>query len=744
MKKISLSILLASSCAYAGPQISSPLTVDEAKSTEVMTALTLDRSGYEALKVFESVTLSDFALSAGLAVDLDLEQREVYAPGARLTVMTDEGEIEVDRPEVTLFGGYVAGDADSIVFLSLSPYGVEGFIETMGQTWIVSSGPFDQDLPIGIYNLTTLPAGVINWAAWECSTDQLDQPVQPIDGVSITTSRGGQCYLLDYAIETDQEYLGLFGGDQDAANTYMATLFGAVSEIYTRDVFTTIQISWSRLWTTTDPWTQGGSVDQLFEYRDYWEANMGSVERDLGHFLSGRGLGGGVAWLPGVCNPGFGYGLSANLNGFFPYPIEDNSSQNWDLMVVSHESGHNVGAPHTHDVGIDNCAGGDCSVTPNGTIMSYCHLCPGGLANVLMQFHPVIIGSHILPTLEGVACDLSCTSLSFSFPGGLPSLVAPDGSTTISMTVAGVGTTNPVAGSGMFNYDFGGGVTSIAMTEGVPNSYSVNVPASACGGSIEYSFSVLGSDGETYMSPRNGVYDAVVGLGFNTLLSMDFESDPGWSVENIDLSDGGWNRGVPVGGGDRGDPSSDFDGSGQCWLTDNVDGNSDVDGGPTRLTSTTMDLSASTDPIFSYARWFTRDDNEGDDSFTVEFSDDNGGSWTLAESTSTGTNAWVESSIRVLDHVSLTSGFRVRFSTWDNPNNSVVEAGVDALRIDELVCGADCAADRNGDGVLDFFDVQNFLNAFAGQEASADLTGDGAWDFFDVQAYLNLFSAGCP
>jgi hypothetical protein len=227
-------------------------------------------------------------------------------------------------------------------------------------------------------------------------------------------------------------------------------------------------------------------------------------------------------------------------------------------------------------------------------------------------------------------------------------------------------------------------------------------------------------------------------------LSMDFESDPGWSVENIDLSDGGWSRGVPVGGGDRGDPSSDFDGSGQCWLTDNVDGNSDVDGGPTRLTSTTMDLSASTDPIFSYARWFTRDDNEGDDSFTVEFSDDNGGSWTLAESTSTGASAWVESSIRVLDHVSLTSGFRVRFSTWDNPNNSVVEAGVDALRIDELVCGEDCAADRNGDGVLDFFDVQNFLNAFAGQEASADLTGDGTWDFFDVQAYLNLFSAGCP
>jgi len=393
--------------------MSSPLSVDGVHSTDVMTALSLDESGYEALKAFDSVTLSDFALSGEMAVDLDLQRREVYAADAKLMVVTDEGEVEVDRPDVTLFGGTVAGDGGSLVFLALSPYGVEGFIETMGQTWIVSSGPFDQDLPIGVYNLTTLPAGVINWAAWECSTDELDQPVQPIDGVSVTAGRGTECFLLDYAIETDQEYLGLFGGDQNAANTYMATLMGAVSEIFSRDVFATVEISWSRLWATTDPWNQGGSVDQLFQYRDYWESNMGSVERDLGHFLSGRGLGGGVAWLPGVCNPGFAYGLSGNLNGFFPYPVLDNSSQNWDLMVVSHESGHNVGAPHTHDQNpqIDNCAGGDCSITPNGTIMSYCHLCPGGLANVLMRFHDQTSSSYIVPYLANASCDLSCPSV---------------------------------------------------------------------------------------------------------------------------------------------------------------------------------------------------------------------------------------------------------------------------------------------------------------------------------------------
>lgn len=62
----------------------------------------------------------------------------------------------------------------------------------------------------------------------------------------------------------------------------------------------------------------------------------------------------------------------------------------------------------------------------------------------------------------------------------------------------------------------------------------------------------------------------------------------------------------------------------------------------------------------------------------------------------------------------------------------------------ELVVLARCAADLNADGVIDFFDVQAYLNAYTAQDPSADLNHDGLFDFFDVQAYLNLYSAGCP
>jgi len=56
-----------------------------------------------------------------------------------------------------------------------------------------------------------------------------------------------------------------------------------------------------------------------------------------------------------------------------------------------------------------------------------------------------------------------------------------------------------------------------------------------------------------------------------------------------------------------------------------------------------------------------------------------------------------------------------------------------------------CVVDLNGDGTLDFFDVQAMLNAFAlGDLEVADFTEDGILDFFDLAAFLQAFSNGCP
>ena len=68
---------------------------------------------------------------------------------------------------------------------------------------------------------------------------------------------------------------------------------------------------------------------------------------------------------------------------------------------------------------------------------------------------------------------------------------------------------------------------------------------------------------------------------------------------------------------------------------------------------------------------------------------------------------------------------------------------VDDVQVDGERRSEECAADMSGDGVLDFFDVQMFLNAFAASDPAADFNGDGQFDFFDLLAFLGAFGAGC-
>jgi len=57
-----------------------------------------------------------------------------------------------------------------------------------------------------------------------------------------------------------------------------------------------------------------------------------------------------------------------------------------------------------------------------------------------------------------------------------------------------------------------------------------------------------------------------------------------------------------------------------------------------------------------------------------------------------------------------------------------------------VVEGCTLAADFNGDGSLNFFDVSAFLSAFGDQDPAADFNGDGTFNFFDISAFLTALS----
>lgn len=82
-------------------------------------------------------------------------------------------------------------------------------------------------------------------------------------------------------------------------------------------------------------------------------------------------------------------------------------------------------------------------------------------------------------------------------------------------------------------------------------------------------------------------------------------------------------------------------------------------------------------------------------------------------------------------------GTRIVSGSDVSTSNNIV-ADTDTIQVQ--ICPADLASPW---GVLDFFDVQTFLNLYSAHDPLADLNNDGQWDFFDVQEYLAAFSRGC-
>lgn len=65
-------------------------------------------------------------------------------------------------------------------------------------------------------------------------------------------------------------------------------------------------------------------------------SNWPGSNTNIVHGLSGRSLGGGVAYVNVLCNTDYGFGFSASLSGSFRSLA---STLVWDLMVVAHEIG---------------------------------------------------------------------------------------------------------------------------------------------------------------------------------------------------------------------------------------------------------------------------------------------------------------------------------------------------------------------------------------------------------------------
>jgi hypothetical protein len=336
-------------------------------------------------------------LRPGFTAHLALERFAVTGPGTRFVVGASGAPLRLDTDDIVLLRGGVEAAPGSRCYLGLCRFGALGWVDLgpdAGAWAIRSEGPAAPD---GTMALRALPAqaGGLPPGVSLCALRGTDAGRGPR---SAGAGVGGPdaARSLELAIETDYELFSLFG-DLDSEAAYVVILYGAVSDIYLRDVQTRVELSFVRLWDT--PQDLFDDPDPLGPFRDWWNANMTSVARDAAQFLSGRRNFpyGGAAYLSALCGTA-AYSVVGYALGFFEDPVLPGAFQ-YDIHVTAHELGHNCGALHTHDYGIDACQALS-GPARRGTIMSYCSQTrSGGNSNTDLRFHSTVqqaMRGHIL------------------------------------------------------------------------------------------------------------------------------------------------------------------------------------------------------------------------------------------------------------------------------------------------------------------------------------------------------------
>jgi len=426
--------------------------------------LKLDRAVLAKLRGRSRARLRQFPMGDLRTGDVVLERFDPFAPGARAEIVEAGGRRRLALPDQAYFRGTVEGDPRSLAFLVAGKRRVHGFVVADGEVF-----PFGPDGRGGhrAYALRNADPLVHPPPGDFCANDLHPKDVvvpeyelARVAAMPVTAAAVGTLKQADVAIETDRELRTKFSSDA-AALAYLGSLAAASSAIYERDVAVRLRFSYIRLWgaSPADPWTAANTSGTLAELRGYWNDPANGMAQIAGprtvvHMVSGKPVQGGIAYVNALCSQSYGYGVS-QVHGSFDL---SRPSQVWDIVVVTHELGHNFGSSHTHCYSppIDRCYNGESGcytgavVASRGTIMSYCHLLAGGLSNLDLVFGETVsarIGERVaaapcLATVPGGSTTTTSSTLPSTSTTSTSTTRPPTTSTVLPTTTSRPTTTS--------------------------------------------------------------------------------------------------------------------------------------------------------------------------------------------------------------------------------------------------------------------------------------------------------------
>ena len=380
---------------YAARNHQAPTHVDIFK-TNTTDLAQFDDAGLEAYSTFEidqsALNLIQATDQPTISFDLSLEERVYELELKAIDFLHPDFKVidahgkRMEVPTGKYYRGIVNGHPDSYAAISIFDDEVVGVFSTPSEGNFVL-GKLDKTNGEHIlYNDGDLT--IKN--DFECGTQE-DMQIERSSAHQPAGISTAECKKVNIYIEVDNIMYNDFNRNQTSITNYVTGLFNVAGVLYeNEDVL--IGIKTIKIWTTPDGYRKNNSRALL---DDFSEAIKNNIDGDIGHCLTTTpGSLGGIAWVDVLCrsyNPNQHYNRTAISDigtSYRQYP-----QYSWSAMVITHEMGHNLGSPHTHNCSwgpqgnqtLDNCASpeGGCAPGPTptggGTIMSYCHLTSHGI-----------------------------------------------------------------------------------------------------------------------------------------------------------------------------------------------------------------------------------------------------------------------------------------------------------------------------------------------------------------------------
>jgi Metallo-peptidase family M12 len=346
--------------------------------------------------------------------ELELVQQDVHLNGLPAGKLTGNDKKEkAGKVKALHFRGYINNDAASIASFSVFENGeIMGLFSNNQGNFNLGKTSMGEYIVYNSEDMIVAPG-------YDCGTDETlvtgngnnSRPTnEPLAIPPVLCNKLSIYWEVDYSV-----YNHNFTNNFNNTVNYLSGLFNQVATLYYNEGIIA-ELSELYVWTTPDTFTTTSSTTGLNAIKNKWNSLGNNFNGDLCMLIDGgtTNNGGRAYVLTGsICNPNFAYAYS-NIRGTY----NTVPAYSWDVEVITHETGHNLGSRHTQWCGWNTGEGGSCGsiddcvsvetantacstctaatlTNPSppagfkGTIMSYCHLRTGIGINLALGFGPL-------------------------------------------------------------------------------------------------------------------------------------------------------------------------------------------------------------------------------------------------------------------------------------------------------------------------------------------------------------------